>query len=267
VSGGLAAGPPQGTNGTSTNGAGNPTGGGDLAVASAAGLRSDAVTAVPLHGEQGFDLITAVSGDLTTWLFEPESFAPLAKLTPAREYGIVTDHLGTPQSMYSADGEKSWELELSVYGDVRKLDGWRGECPFRYPGQYEDEETGLYYNRFRYYDAEVGGYLSQDPIGLLGGNPTIYAYTSDVNWFTDPFGLACTHSAKAKELGYRKTKFKSHGQAVYTNPKAPRSERFISKDADVHSGGFWKAADSPKNLGSKTTRSGTYDADLTRIAD
>jgi RHS repeat-associated protein len=46
--------------------------------------------------------------------------------------------------------------------------GQAQECPFRYQGQYEDRETGLYYNRFRYYDPEAGQYISQDPIGLLG---------------------------------------------------------------------------------------------------
>jgi RHS family protein len=42
------------------------------------------------------------------------------------------------------------------------------DCPFRYQGQYEDSETGLYYNRFRYYDPSTGAYISQDPIGLAG---------------------------------------------------------------------------------------------------
>jgi RHS repeat-associated protein len=63
------------------------------------------------------------------------------------------------------------------------------ECPFRYQGQYEDSETGLYYNRFRYYDPDSGNYLSQDPIGLAGNNPTLYGYVHDVNFLIDPFGL------------------------------------------------------------------------------
>ncbi|WP_202807474.1 RHS repeat-associated core domain-containing protein [Gilliamella sp. wkB18] len=47
--------------------------------------------------------------------------------------------------------------------------------PFRQLGQYEDVETGLYYNRFRYYHPETGLYISQDPIGLAGNNPNFYA--------------------------------------------------------------------------------------------
>jgi RHS repeat-associated protein len=61
-------------------------------------------------------------------------------------------------------------------------------CPFRYQGQYEDAETGLYYNRFRYYDPSIGCYLSQDPIGLEGGIK-LYNYVHDLNSWLDLFGL------------------------------------------------------------------------------
>lgn len=61
------------------------------------------------------------------------------------------------------------------------------DCPFRYQGQYEDEETGLYYNRFRYYSPETGGYISQDPIGLTGGL-YLYGYVCDLNLWIDLFG-------------------------------------------------------------------------------
>jgi RHS repeat-associated protein len=53
----------------------------------------------------------------------------------------------------------------------------------------EDVETGLYYNRFRYYDSNTGTYISQDPIRLAGNNPNFYAYTFDSNSEVDPFGL------------------------------------------------------------------------------
>jgi RHS repeat-associated protein len=63
------------------------------------------------------------------------------------------------------------------------------DCPFRFQGQYEDAETGFYYNRFRYYDPSIGAYLSQDPIRLAGNNPTLYSYVKDVNTWIDVFGL------------------------------------------------------------------------------
>ena len=62
------------------------------------------------------------------------------------------------------------------------------DCPFRYQGQYEDVETGLYYNRFRYYDPEVGMYISQDPAKLRGGGK-LYSYVDNPNTHIDPLGL------------------------------------------------------------------------------
>ena len=74
-------------------------------------------------------------------------------------------------------------------------------------------------------------------------------------------------TAAAKELGYTKVSgASSHGNAVFTNSKAPRAVRYITADVDVHSGGVWKAAKSIADLGSKTTRSGTYNAFLEWIA-
>jgi RHS repeat-associated protein len=125
-----------------------------------------------------------------TWVFEPESFAPLAKLTATDRYGIVTDHLGTPTAMLDEQGQTTWSADIGVFGELRNVVGDKAACPFRWPGQYEDEETGLYYNRFRYYDPEAGGYVSQDPIGLIGGlRPHKYAH-DPVVWL-DPLGLTC----------------------------------------------------------------------------
>lgn len=55
-------------------------------------------------------------------------------------------------------------------------------------GQYEDSETGLYYNRFRYYSPESGTYISKDPISILGGL-NVYVYVKDVNAWVDILGL------------------------------------------------------------------------------
>lgn len=94
--------------------------------------------------------------------------------------------------MYDEQGLSTWFVELDSFGNVKLNKGdSKTECPFRYQGQYEDVETGLYYNRFRYYDPNDGGYISQDPIGLAGGNPTLYGYVSDPTGWLDVFGLAC----------------------------------------------------------------------------
>ena len=71
--------------------------------------------------------------------------------------------------MYDGTGAAVWSAQLDAYGALQRVEGDREACPFRWPGQYEDSETGLHYNRFRYSDPASGQYLSEDPIGLAGG--------------------------------------------------------------------------------------------------
>jgi RHS repeat-associated protein len=94
---------------------------------------------------------------------------------------------------------------------------------FRWPGQYEDEETGLYYNRFRYYDPDAGQYVSQDPIGLAGGT-AVYAYVIDSNAWIDVFGLSTvylrnseTYVGKAKQNAATRYGNKSVATDIFTN--------------------------------------------------
>ena len=96
-----------------------------------------------------------------------------------------------------------WNRQLDIYGRVKREikasslgDDVRPFIPFLYQGQYEDVETGLYYNRFRYYSPDSGTYISQDPIGLAGNNPNFYGYVFDSNTEVDVFGLDCVSSAK-----------------------------------------------------------------------
>lgn len=127
--------------------------------------------------------------DITTWVFEADTFVPTAKIQDGKQYSIVSDYLGTPIQMYDEEGNKTWDCTLNAYGKTTTFEGRSlNECPFRYQGQYEDRETGLYYNRFRYYDSSNGNYISQDPIRLRGGL-NIYNYVHDSNLWIDIFGL------------------------------------------------------------------------------
>ena len=130
------------------------------------------------------------NSEITTWVYEPESFIPIAKLIGERSYSILSDHLGTPIEMLDERGKSVWSADyISSSGVLSNLEGEKTFCPFRWQGQYVDVETNLHYNRFRYYDPAIGQYISQDPIGLAGGNPTLYGYVSDANVFVDPLGL------------------------------------------------------------------------------
>ena len=125
----------------------------------------------------------------TTWVFNPGTFAPLGKIAPdGKKYGVVTDYLGTPTEMFDEAGKLAWKAQLDIYGVAKLTEGLAQDCPWRWPGQYEDAETGLYYNRFRYYDAGRGNYVSQDPIGLAAG-PALYDYVGDPLAQADALGL------------------------------------------------------------------------------
>jgi RHS repeat-associated protein len=126
--------------------------------------------------------------NLITWIYEQGSFVPCGKITGEEEYSIVSDYLGTPTHAFNSKGEKVWERELDIYGAVRKEIGQKRLVPQLYQGQWVDNETGLAYNRFRYYDNESGMYLSCDPSGLNGGYNS-YCYVSDSNFWSDVFGL------------------------------------------------------------------------------
>ena len=119
----------------------------------------------------------------------------MAKLTEEDSYTIVQDYLGTPIQALDSKGNVVWDCILDIYGDVLELRGEKCFIPFRFQGQYEDDETGLYYNRFRYYDPKTGNYISQDPIGLAGGL-SVYAYVHDSNSLTDVLGLMLIRGGK-----------------------------------------------------------------------
>ena len=70
-----------------------------------------------------------------------------------------------------------------------KRQGAQYQQSLRYAGQYQDDESGLHYNLFRYYEPEVGRFTTQDPIGLEGGL-NLYQYAPNpLNWI-DPLGLS-----------------------------------------------------------------------------
>jgi RHS repeat-associated protein len=126
--------------------------------------------------------------NLISWIYEQGSFTPIAKLVDGERFSIVSDYLGTPIQAFDSNGELIWERELNIFGGVRQEKGIANFVAMRYQGQYFDEETGLSYNRFRYYDSNSGIYLSQDPIGITGGIK-LYSYALDTNSRLDVFGL------------------------------------------------------------------------------
>ncbi len=123
-------------------------------------------------------------------MYQEGSFVPSAKIIGEEKFSIINDYIGRPVQVYNEKGDVVWETDYDIYGDLIEFKGDRNFIPFRQLGQYGDIETGLYYNRFRYYNPETGLYLSVDPVGLDGNNPNFYAYVFDSNSEVDLFGLA-----------------------------------------------------------------------------
>jgi RHS repeat-associated protein len=129
---------------------------------------------------------------LVTWVFEPGTHSPAAKIAGDERFSIVCDLVGAPVAMLDERGDPVWSAELGAYGQLRELETAEGfdrsACPLRWPGQYEDAETGLHYNRHRYYDPDSGQYISQDRLGIRAGLAA-YAYVADPLTTTDALGL------------------------------------------------------------------------------
>lgn len=98
------------------------------------------------------------------------------------------DHLGTPKQIVTASGVTLWSADYDAFGDAT-IGQQTITNNLRFPGQYYDQETGLHYNYFRYYDPNIGRYIRPDPTGLASGlNTYSYVYNNPLYW-TDPYGL------------------------------------------------------------------------------
>ncbi|ERC75926.1 RHS repeat domain-containing protein, partial [Escherichia coli] len=110
--------------------------------------------------------------------------------TPARKIHLYhCDHRGLPLALISKEGATEWCAEYDEWGNLLNEENpHQLQQLIRLPGQQYDEESGLYYNRHRYYDPLHGRYITQDPIGLKGGW-NFYQYPLNPVINVDPQGL------------------------------------------------------------------------------
>ena len=152
---------------------------------------------------QGDKLIAEHHADChRSYLYEPDSFRPLALLEgfgpkETKPYHYQLDHLGTPQELTDTEGEIVWSAHYRAYGQIARLDAGKIDNPLRFQGQYFDQESGLHYNRHRYYNPDIGRYLTPDPVKLAGGING-YRYVPNPTGWVDPLGLSteCPGSRK-----------------------------------------------------------------------
>ena len=134
------------------------------------------------------------------YLYKPGTHIPLALRLGEDIYCYHTDHLGTPLRMTDSQGRVVWSAEYRAFGEaIPKIHQVANPCAL--PGQYCDEETGLHYNRFRYYAPHLGRYVTRDPLTFLAG-VNFYAYAgNDPSNGSDPLGLSWWKTALSVAAG------------------------------------------------------------------
>ncbi len=163
---------------------------------------------------QGLRMVQEVrAGGVSSYVYSPDAeYTPLARIDaviaragsavatdtarrPTRVYHFHTDLVGTPLEVTDEAGELAWAGNYDAWGKVETGEDavpvGRIDQPLRFPGQYADDGTGLHYNTFRFYDPDVGRFISQDPIGLDGG-ANLYAYVPNPTMWMDPLGWVLT---------------------------------------------------------------------------
>lgn len=169
----------------------------------------------------------AVSEESRQWLAQcgltPEQMA--GQLEPHHEperkiHLYHCDQRGLPLALINPDNTVAWRAEYDEWGNLLGEENPAHlEQLIRLPGQQYDGESGLYYNRHRYYNPGQGRYITQDPIGLVGGlNP--YTYPLNPVSEIDPIGLKVVvvandpKEAKILQEAYAKLNTTKRGQEI-----------------------------------------------------
>lgn len=109
-----------------------------------------------------------------------------------KSYVVFSNPVGLPLCIEDQEGNTVWWAErVDPYGAIQVAGGSSIEYNLRWPGHYYDPETGLHYNRWRYYDPILGRYLQSDPLGYGGSPVNLYAYAPNPLVQVDMFGLEC----------------------------------------------------------------------------
>ncbi|NVZ52399.1 RHS repeat protein [Pseudomonas sp. B6002] len=165
-----------------------------------------------------------------SYLYEPGSFRLLALLEgfgpkQTKPFHYQLDHLGTPQELTAPNGEIVWSAHYRAYGEISRLDVGKIDNPLRFQGQYFDQESGLHYNRHRYYNPDIGRYLTPDPVKLAGGI-NAYQYVPNPTGWVDPLGLSTCpggDGCKPSTTNPSPTESVNHGEPAL--PQLTRAQR------------------------------------------
>ncbi len=190
-----------------------------------------------------------VSDESRTWLAQCGlAVEQLAKqvepeYTPERRLHLYhCDHRGLPLALISNEGATEWRGEYDEWGNQLNEENLQQLYqPYRLPGQQYDDESGLCYNRHRYYDPLQGRYITQDPIGLDGGLNT-YSYPLNPINEIDPLGLKVivvasdSNAAKLLQEAYAQLNTTKRGQEI---TKPLEDSKDIYKIYTIHRDAFY----------------------------
>ncbi|EBA4497529.1 type IV secretion protein Rhs [Salmonella enterica] len=186
----------------------------------------------------------AVSEESRAWLagcgLTPEQMAGQLEpeYTPQRKIHLYhCDQRGLPLALITPDNTVAWRGEYDEWGNLSGEENPADlEQLIRLPGQQYDEESGLYYNRHRYYNPGQGRYITQDPIGLEGGlNP--YTYPLNPVQLSDPLGLIVVFTGDEKiqkelKSAYETIKTSRYGKVMIDTLEKSQKTYTITKGDD-----------------------------------
>src|SRR5262249_49862656 len=116
-----------------------------------------------------------------------ELFARISSGGTAAWY--LTDRLGSVRDIVNNSGSVIDHIDYDGFGNATETQATNGDR-FKWTGRDLDTETGLQFNRARYYDPKGGRWTTQDPVGFAGGSTNIYAYVGNfTSGAIDPTGL------------------------------------------------------------------------------
>ena len=147
--------------------------------------------------------------------------------TQTTNYAVCQPN-GQPLALFNPQGKRTWRKAPSSLWGLPLLKSWESKQAeplnpnLLFAGQYFDQESGLAYNRFRYYDPQSGCYLKSDPIGLAGGE-TPYSYVHNPMESIDPFGLT-SYTPPGKKSSYFATSRKEALQKAKRDAGIPKAQ-------------------------------------------
>ncbi|MFQ3072461.1 RHS repeat-associated core domain-containing protein, partial [Neisseria polysaccharea] len=179
-----------------------------------------------------------------TYLYtDQDSYEPLAQVrnwtteegeSRQQIHYFHCDQIGIPREMTDKDGNLVWFGDYYGWGKLRSETNVTGTThqPFRLQNQYCDRETGLHYNFFRYYEPNIGRFVNQDPIGLIGGMNLYQFAWNSLNW-TDTLGLARKPLKSRLPEGSKTGKFgPANGKLTQTNTQTGKLIQIRTYDAN-----------------------------------